>query len=46
MENLQDTALSIHSQYGIDTKAGLNPNAAQSILITEAELGIVNDETL
>jgi hypothetical protein len=46
MNNLQDTAQSILTQFRVDPKENFVPNPAQSLLISEAELGSVSNEEL
>jgi hypothetical protein len=43
---LQDTIQTLPNQYGVDVMIGLSPNAAQSLLIAESELGQVTPEKL
>jgi len=46
MKNLQDCAQTIIEQFGVDPKEGMTPNAAQSLLISESELGSVSNEEM
>lgn len=43
MQNSTDTAQTIVEQFGVDPKEGLVPNANQSLLIAEAELGSLSE---